>query len=251
MNLPIPCLQPTGSRRSAQQCSQMALDIVKLYVSLLSEFFSLSDAAVMQRNGNDASPKLLPRHSNSLTTAHFLIKILIEIHDCANEVTGMDIVPEATSNLRNLMESVRWKFGEVLIRAWLRGCCLAPCSYVLLITVVNRCNPFPPSRDVDTFYSRSFCDTVHVIAGHLSETSDHVCIKNCGRNRVIVNLFVVSDYTTGSNPACVYDQDHESVPGRDLRIFRWLGSSDFTRVDCDNGDLWFESAIADKTVRLE
>ncbi|KAG8216446.1 exocyst complex component Sec5-domain-containing protein [Butyriboletus roseoflavus] len=114
----------SGSRRSAQQCSQIALDIMKLYVSLLSEFFNLSDAVVMQRNTNDPSPKLLPRHSNSLTTAHFLIKILIEIQDCANEVTGMDIVPETSSNLRNLVASARWKFGDILVRVWLRDATL-------------------------------------------------------------------------------------------------------------------------------
>ncbi|KAF8434522.1 exocyst complex component Sec5-domain-containing protein [Boletus edulis BED1] len=116
--------RPSGSRRSAQQCSQMALDIVKLYVSLLSEFFSLSDAVVMQRNSGDSPPKLLPGHSNSLTTAHFLIKILIEIQDCANEVAAMDIVPEASSNLRSLVESARWKFGDILVRVWLRDAAL-------------------------------------------------------------------------------------------------------------------------------
>ncbi|KAI9568121.1 exocyst complex component Sec5-domain-containing protein [Boletus coccyginus] len=116
--------RPSGSRRSAQQCSQMALDIVKLYVSLLSEFFSLSDAVVMQRISSDSLPKLLPRHSNSLTTAHFLIKILAEIQDCASEVTGMDIVHEAGSNLRNLVESARWKFGDILVRVWLRDATL-------------------------------------------------------------------------------------------------------------------------------
>lgn len=140
----MPTTQPSGSRRSAQQCSQMALDIVKLYVSLLSEFFSLSDAVVMQRSSNDSSPKLLPKTSNALTTAHFLIKILIEIQDCTSELTGMDIVPEASSSLRNLMESARWKFGDILVRVWLRGCRfeLPPC--MLLTTITNRCNSIPP-----------------------------------------------------------------------------------------------------------
>lgn len=142
----------------------MALDITKRYVSLLSEFFSLSDTVVMQRNTNDPSPKLLPRHSNSLTTAHFLIKILIEIQDCANEVTGMDIVPEASSSLRNLVESARWKFGDVLIRVWLRGCCHRVLSSTLLTTMANRRNSIPPPRDMDTIYAGSFCDTVHVSA---------------------------------------------------------------------------------------
>lgn len=131
----------------------MALDIVKLYVSLLSEFFSLSDAVVMQRNSSDSLPKLLPRHSNSLTTAHFLIKILAEIQDCASEVTGMDIVHEAGSNLRNLVESARWKFGDILVRVWLRGCLLELSSCMLLTTMVDRCHSIPPPRDVDTLYA--------------------------------------------------------------------------------------------------
>ncbi|KAF8841998.1 hypothetical protein BDN67DRAFT_900284 [Paxillus ammoniavirescens] len=112
--------RPSGSRRSAQQCRHMALDIVKLYVSLVSEFFNLSDMVIMQRNGDGPSPPLLPRQSNSLTTAYYLIKILIEFQDCVNEVIGMEVVAEASSSLRNLMESARWGFGDVLVHAWLR-----------------------------------------------------------------------------------------------------------------------------------
>ncbi|KAF9239346.1 exocyst complex component Sec5-domain-containing protein [Melanogaster broomeanus] len=106
--------RPSGSRRSAQQCRHMALDIVKLYVSLVSEFFVLSDRTVMEQNPDNISPPLLPSHSNSLTTAHFLIKILIEIQDCVNEVTGMEIVVDAGASLKNLMESARWRFDAKL-----------------------------------------------------------------------------------------------------------------------------------------
>ncbi|KIJ14534.1 hypothetical protein PAXINDRAFT_100026 [Paxillus involutus ATCC 200175] len=112
--------RPSGSRRSAQQSRHMAVDIVKLYVSLVSEFFNLSDMVIMQRNGDGPSPPLLPRQSNSLTTAYYLTKILIEFQDCVNEVTGMEIVAEASSSLRNLMENARWGFGDVLVHAWLR-----------------------------------------------------------------------------------------------------------------------------------
>lgn len=122
----------------------MALDILKIYVSLLSEYFSLSDAVVMQRSGSDSPPKSLPKHSNSLTTAHFLLKILIEIQDCASEVTAMDIVSEAASNLRNLVESIRWKFGDILVRAWLRGCHIQLSSYMGLTTITDRRNSIPP-----------------------------------------------------------------------------------------------------------
>ncbi|CDO75740.1 hypothetical protein BN946_scf184921.g16 [Trametes cinnabarina] len=109
----------TSSRRSPTQCRTMALDIIKLYISLLSEFFLISDMAVMSP-GRNTTPPLFPKDSNSLTTAHHLIKILGEIQDSVNDVTGMDISSEASSILKNLLESARWKFTDLLVNAWLR-----------------------------------------------------------------------------------------------------------------------------------
>ena len=45
----------------------------------------------------------------------------MEVQDCVNEATSVDIVKEAGVNLKDLMENLRWKFDEVLIRSWLRG----------------------------------------------------------------------------------------------------------------------------------
>ena len=98
----------------------MALDIIKLYISLLSEFFMFSDMAVMSP-GRVLTPPLFPRTSNSLTTAHHLMKVLGEIQDSVNDVTGMEISSEATSSLKSLLETARWKFEDLLVNAWLRG----------------------------------------------------------------------------------------------------------------------------------
>lgn len=101
----------------------MALDVVNLYITLLSEYFKLSDITVMaaQSSNNNASSAFLPNNSTSFTTAHFLMKILGEIQDSVNEVNGMDISDEAASGLRNLLESTRWRFEDILTHAWLRG----------------------------------------------------------------------------------------------------------------------------------
>lgn len=101
----------------------MALDIVKLYMSLLSEFFMFSDMAVMMSPNASSSgtPALLPRDSNSLTTLYHLTRILGEIQDGVNEINGMEISSEATSSLKGLLESARWKFEDILIQSWLRG----------------------------------------------------------------------------------------------------------------------------------
>ncbi|KAI0711370.1 exocyst complex component Sec5-domain-containing protein [Earliella scabrosa] len=109
----------SSSRRSPTQCRTMALDIVKLYIALLSEFFMFSDMAVMSP-GRNATPPLFPKSSNSLTTAHHLMKVLGEIQDSVNDVSGMEISSEATSSLKALLESARWKFEDLLISAWLR-----------------------------------------------------------------------------------------------------------------------------------
>ncbi len=113
----------TSSRRSPTQCRTMALEIVKLYISLLSEFFMFSDVAVVMSPslGSSTTPPLLPRDSNTLTTMHHLTKILGEIQESVNEVQGIEISSEASSSLKNLLESARWRFEDILVNSWLRG----------------------------------------------------------------------------------------------------------------------------------
>jgi exocyst complex component 2 len=113
----------SGSRRSPSQCRTMALDIVQLYITILSEFFKLSDVTLMASQGsnNNVTPPHLPSNSNSFVTAQFLMKILGEVQDSVNEVNGMEISGEAASGLKSLLESTRWRFEDILTQTWLRG----------------------------------------------------------------------------------------------------------------------------------
>lgn len=100
----------------------MAVDIIKLYVSLLSEFFVFSDMAVMTPTPTEEKPApLLPDDSTSLTTAHYLMKILTEIQDNVNEINSMEISGEISTSLRGLLDSAKWGFEDVLVHAWVRG----------------------------------------------------------------------------------------------------------------------------------
>lgn len=101
----------------------MALDIVKLYISLISQFFNLSDVAVMASGSGSSNTPLahVPKASHSLSTAHYLLKILAELQDTVNEVNAMDISNEVSSLLKSLLESARWRFEDILINNWLRG----------------------------------------------------------------------------------------------------------------------------------
>jgi exocyst complex component 2 len=101
----------------------MALDIVKLYISLISQFFNLSDVAIMASGSGSSNtpPAHVPKASHSLSTAHYLLKILAELQDTVNEVNTMEISNEVTSLLKSLLESARWRFEDILISNWLRG----------------------------------------------------------------------------------------------------------------------------------
>ncbi|KAJ6571717.1 exocyst complex component Sec5-domain-containing protein [Mycena capillaripes] len=109
----------SSSRRSPSQCKTMALDIIKLYISLISQFFKLSDMAVMTSPGASTPPSL-PTNSNSLCTAHYLMKILGEVQETVNELNAMEISNEAASGLKSLLESAKWQFEDLLITSWLR-----------------------------------------------------------------------------------------------------------------------------------
>ncbi|KAF8189841.1 exocyst complex component Sec5-domain-containing protein [Mycena galopus ATCC 62051] len=114
--------RPQGSsRRSPSQCKTMALDIMKLYISLISQFFKLSDMAVMTSpGGSNSTPPELPTNSNSLCTAHYLMKILGEVQETVNELNAMEISDATSSGLKSLLESAKWRFEDLLITAWLR-----------------------------------------------------------------------------------------------------------------------------------
>ena len=104
----------------------MASDLIRLYISLLSQFFTLSDVAVASPNPNDSIatlrlPPFVPQHAHSLTTAHYLTRVLSEIKDCVNEVVSMDIGSDANTGMKNLLESARWRFEGALTSVWLRG----------------------------------------------------------------------------------------------------------------------------------
>jgi len=100
----------------------MVLDMVRSYIALLSEFFSLSDmAAASSTTKSGALPTFLPVGSDTLTTSHHLIRILGEVTECVNELQGMEVSADMNSSLRELLETTTWKFEETLCATWLRG----------------------------------------------------------------------------------------------------------------------------------
>jgi exocyst complex component 2 len=69
----------------------------------------------------NSRPPLLPVMSHSLSTTYHLQKILTEVQDCVNDINSLDISTDVNQGLKNLLESVQWRFLDVLTRDWLRG----------------------------------------------------------------------------------------------------------------------------------
>ncbi len=140
---------PTGTRRSPTQCKSMALDIIKLYISLVSRFFTLSDMAVMA-SSSTKPPPLLPKNSSSLSLAHYLMKILGDIQETVNDLNAMDISHEAALGLKNLLETARWRFEDILVGAWLSGRLFyAACPFLGELIELRRCPALLLDRNMD------------------------------------------------------------------------------------------------------
>lgn len=68
---------------------------------------------------NNTPPPHFPQNSHSLSTAHYLLKILADIQETISELDGMEISQD--NGLNNFLESIRWRFIDVLINSWLQG----------------------------------------------------------------------------------------------------------------------------------
>lgn len=122
----------SNNRRSPTQCRVMTQDIVTLYVTLLSQFFSLSSSthspapapgatSASDPNAVVTLPPFVPPSSNAPTICHWLLKTLGEMSDCVNEVGALELAGEASNSLKELVASTRWRFEEATCAAWVRG----------------------------------------------------------------------------------------------------------------------------------
>ncbi|ODO10434.1 hypothetical protein I350_01029 [Cryptococcus amylolentus CBS 6273] len=125
-------IPPTN--RPASVCRTMALEIMKLYVGLVSGFFRLSDGGVAEsgfanasaaraRAGDGlppASPSTgwVPQGSTSVLVGYFAEKLVDEIADCAGELGAYDVGNNEESLMKGLVDSMKWKMEEVLATSW-------------------------------------------------------------------------------------------------------------------------------------
>lgn len=101
----------------------MASEIIKLYISSLSSYFTLSDAALADsRKEKEAPvPPFVPAGSTVFCSAHYAEVLIDELADCVAELHVSDISGEAVNGLKSLVENTRWRMMEVVTASWAKG----------------------------------------------------------------------------------------------------------------------------------
>ncbi|KAK4055272.1 Exocyst complex component S5 [Microbotryomycetes sp. JL201] len=114
------------NKRSPTQCRVMSQDIVTLYVTLVSTFFTLSSSTKASPDPNadpNATPPLppfVPPTANAATNCHWLLKVLSELNESVSELVTLELAGEANQSLKELVSSTRWRFEEAICSAWVR-----------------------------------------------------------------------------------------------------------------------------------
>ncbi|KIR69024.1 exocyst protein [Cryptococcus bacillisporus CA1873] len=113
-----------ASNRPANTCRIMALEILKLYSSLLSQFFKLSDPSVAEstsrKDGSHQLPSFVPAGSTVITACYFAEKLVEYVSDCAGELAVHEVVNDSGNSMKGLIESMKWKMEEVIGASWAR-----------------------------------------------------------------------------------------------------------------------------------
>jgi exocyst complex component 2 len=103
----------------------MAMEIVRLYISSLSSFFTLSDAGLAEVPRKDGAelrvPPFVPAGTTVLTACFFAERLVDEVAECVAELGVVDIGSDALNSSRQLVENVRWRMEEVICATWAKG----------------------------------------------------------------------------------------------------------------------------------
>ncbi|CAK9785848.1 unnamed protein product [Cutaneotrichosporon oleaginosum] len=110
-----------ASLRPATSCRQMASDILKTYLSTLSQFFTLSDIALVARSKPTTTiPGFVPAGTTVLAACYYSVKIIDDVADCVLELTAIDVGKEASQGAKAMLDSLRWRLEEVIATTWAR-----------------------------------------------------------------------------------------------------------------------------------
>ncbi len=106
------------SERVVAQCRAWAAESIEEFVSLLSHFFSLTDAAILMQRALSPLPEWVPHPTSFSTAASFMRTMLEDLTEVTAEIDALQIGGSASSGLYALLHNVRFSFTEVLCQLW-------------------------------------------------------------------------------------------------------------------------------------
>ena len=56
-----------------------------------------------------------------IIACYFCERLVEEVAECAGELMAVDVGSEAGAGLRSTLDSLRWRFQEVIAATWARG----------------------------------------------------------------------------------------------------------------------------------
>lgn len=105
----------------------MTNEILLHFIATLSRYFNFSHEQIQPPALNDSEqplpplPSFVPETSTTLTSAHYLIKLLNDLSETVNELGSLNLPKQANEDLQDLLSSARWRFIDVLCLLWVRG----------------------------------------------------------------------------------------------------------------------------------
>jgi hypothetical protein len=159
------------------------MEVIKLYISQMSEIFKLSDVSIMMSSISLGQPPRFPENSHSICSAYYLHKITADIQETVNELVALDIAQD--TGLKGFLESVRWRFVDYLITTWHRGwsTTIAYCGMIIIPDLHHRCQDTPLSGILGIKTKRNVYHTLSCPDRGVSATHDSCCVQDCAGER--------------------------------------------------------------------
>lgn len=99
----------------------MVKDIVQLYASQM-KYILIKTLIAPGHEGQDAEAAQdatgHPRTENAVVSGFFLGRIITEVSNCVNDVSGLSLRGGAFMVLVDMMQQIRWKFVDTICENW-------------------------------------------------------------------------------------------------------------------------------------
>lgn len=102
------------------QSKAWASESVEAYIALLSQFFCLTDVALLARQPLSPLASWVPAQTCSTTAAYYMRAALTELNEAVTDLVALGI-GSTPGSLKNLLANLRFAFTETLCQLWQAG----------------------------------------------------------------------------------------------------------------------------------